>query len=176
MDEHFSDPRLGRLYAYWRSKRTEGGPPRRRDLDPIEIPDLLPILHLIDVLWEPLRFRHRLVGTEVVRYMARDVTGRMVDESLYGPATDEIFDSLAMLVAECRPYRRQSRLDWHDRHWLAMESVELPLMGDAGEVVMILRGSSFTPLANRGHDHPLAVERLRLQALPIGPGSNDEFA
>ncbi len=72
-----------------------------------------------------------------------------------------------MLVAECRPYRRRARLDWHDRHWLAMESVELPLVGDTGEVVMILRGSSLTPLAKQERSHPLAIERLRLQPLPI---------
>jgi len=66
MDEHFSDPRLGRLYAYWLSKRLEGGPPRRRDLDPIEIPDLLPILHLIDVLWEPLRFRRIVIRSSSI--------------------------------------------------------------------------------------------------------------
>ncbi|MGE4220274.1 MAG: PAS domain-containing protein [Alphaproteobacteria bacterium] len=167
MSEHFSDPRLGRLYAYWRSKQSDGRPPRRRDLDPIEIPDLLPILHLIDVLWDPLRFRHRLVGTDVVRHMARDVTGLMVDESLYGPATDEIFESLRKLATECRPYRRQARLDWHGRQWLAVESVELPLTGDAGEVSMILRGTSFTPMARHGRTHPLARERLRLSPLPM---------
>ena len=125
MDEHFSDPRLGRLYAYWRSKRHDDCPPQRRNLDPIEIPELLPILHLIDVLWEPLRFRHRLVGTEVVRHMARDVTGLPVDVTLYGPATTEIVDSLEMLATQGRPYRREARLDWHGRQWLAMECAEL---------------------------------------------------
>lgn len=166
MEERFEDPRLDRLYAYWWSRRRDGQPPRRRDIDPVDIPHLLPILHLIDVLWQPLRFRHRLVGTEVVRHMERDVTGRMVDESLYGPATGEILDSLTALTRERRPYGRQARLDWLGRRWVAMESVELPLVDDDGQVEMILRGSSFSSVARRSGVRPVSSERLHLWPLP----------
>ena len=166
MNERFNDPRLTRLYEYWWARRRSDLPPRRRDLDPIDLPGLLPILHLIDVMWRPLRFRHRLVGTEIVRHMGRDVTGRVLDESLYGPATNEILDSLTSLAMERRPYGRQARLDWHGRQWLAIESVELPLVDDDGQVTMILRGCSFETVDPTEGLQRAPGARLRLWPLP----------
>ncbi len=138
------DCRLQRLLEYWTARRDTRSAPRRCDVDPLEIPGLLPILNLLDVLRNPLRFRHRLVGTEVVERMGRDVTGRFVGEDLYGPATQEIFDSFARLTAEIRPFRRHSRLSWNGQQWLILEALELPLVGDDGTVEMILRGNSFS--------------------------------
>ncbi len=54
----------------------------------------------------------------------------------------QIFDGLAAVAWEVRPYRRLARLDWFARPWLAMESLEMPLLGDDGRVSMILRGAS----------------------------------
>lgn len=146
MGDLFHDGRLSRLYAYWWSKRGQAGTPNRADLDPSEIPDLLPIVHLIDVRWDPLRFRHRLIGTELVQRMERDVTGKDLDETLYGPATADILDRLGRVAAEVRGYRRRSRLDWQKRDWLAVEAVLLPLVGDDGRTAMILRGASIVPM------------------------------
>ncbi len=154
------DCRLQRLLEYWLARRDTRPAPRRVDVDPLEIPDLLPILNLLDVLRDPLRFRHRLVGTEVVEGMGRDVTGRFVDADLYGPATPEIFDSLALLTAEIRPFRRHSRLSWNGRQWLILEALELPLVNDDGAVEMILRGSSFSYTAEES--------RVRLSYEPVG--------
>jgi hypothetical protein len=160
-DGQLGDPRLTRLYRYWWDKRRDGRPPSRADLDPIDIPDLLPILNLLEVSWEPLGFRHRLVGTEVVDWLERDATGQDVGAGLYGPAADEIFETLKRLATEARPYHRRSRLDWHGRGWLSMESIELPLVGDDGRVAMILRGSSFAKIQS-------ALPR-RLDYVPLAP-------
>ncbi len=140
MGSQFSDERLARLYRYW-SEKCRGRPaPHRGDLQPNEIPDLLPIVHLIDVGWNPMSFRHRLVGTELVERLERDVTGKTVDETLYGDATTEIVADLSRIATEARPYRRQNRLTWHARDWLVIESIEMPLIDDAGRVAMILAG------------------------------------
>lgn len=143
MLDSFRDGRVGELYRYWCDKRGTRLAPRRSDVDPLEIPKLLPIVHLIDVIEEPLRFRHRLVGTEVVAWMKRDVTGQYVDASLYGDAADEVRATLALVAREVRPYQRRARLAWHSEDWLTMESVELPLVDDAGAVTTIMRGASF---------------------------------
>ncbi len=44
-----------RVFAYWRSKAPEGRP----DIDPLEVPELLPWLTLIDAVWEGKRLRLR---------------------------------------------------------------------------------------------------------------------
>ncbi len=140
MDAQFGDGRLERLYRYWWSKRAGRLAPHRVDLNPAEIPELLPIVHLIDVGWNPLSFRHRLVGTELVERLERDVTGKAVDGSLYGDATAGIVADLSRIATEIRPYRRRNRAAWHTRDWLVVESVEMPLVDDAGRVEMILAG------------------------------------
>ncbi|MEP0709824.1 PAS domain-containing protein [Parvibaculum sp.] len=162
MENEFGDSRLAKLFAYWRGKRGNHRAPPRRNIKPMEIPALLPIVHLIDVHEDPLAFRHRLVGAELVERLGRDVTGKWVDEEIYGCMAPQIFDGLAAVAWEVRPYRRLARLDWFARPWLAMESLEMPLLGDDGRVSMILRGAShFTVGADWGvagrMSWPLAV-------------------
>lgn len=76
------DSRLRRLYEYWVSIRPgEGILPGRQHVDPAALPDLLPWLWMVDVQREPLRFRYRLLGTEQVKAMEANFTGRWIDEA-----------------------------------------------------------------------------------------------
>lgn len=144
MPSIFSDPRLDELLRYWQERRGDRPMPARADIRPTQMGSLLRLLNLIEVEREPMRFRHRLVGSETIQRLGRDSTGRLIDESLYGPAAAEILDTLRTLVQEARPYRRLTRLEWNNQPYLEMESVELPL-GENGTVCMILRGSVFRP-------------------------------
>src|SRR4051794_10782916 len=82
------------LYRYWQSLRRGRRLPARADVDPIEIPALLPNLILIDVEPSPLRFRYRLVGTRIVSYRAElqipDHTGRYADEVEHHFGADQV--------------------------------------------------------------------------------------
>ena len=61
------DDRLRDLYRYWAEKKHNRPLPARVDLDPMEIPQLLQNIVLVDVVGEPPRFRYRLVGTAVIQ-------------------------------------------------------------------------------------------------------------
>lgn len=95
--------RVRRLHEYWRAKaETRGSVPQRRDIDPIELPDLLPNLLLLDVEADPLRFRYRLVGTRIVDFSYHDFTGTYLDEA--GWAEQEGFTrAFTDVVNERRP-------------------------------------------------------------------------
>lgn len=137
-----SDSRLNELLEYWLEKRGTRAMPGRADIKPTQMGSLLRMLNLIEVEHHPLRFRHRLVGTDTIQRLGRDATGRVLDESLYGADTPQILETLARLVREARPFRRLARLEWNNQPHMEMESVELPL-GENGNVQMILRGSVF---------------------------------
>lgn len=154
----FDDPRLDTIFHYWLDRRGARGMPERADIHPGDFRQLVRLLNLVDVLYRPLRFRHRLVGSESIEWLGRDPTGRILDETLYGPATDEILGSLTTIVQEARPYRRSARMDWSGKDWLHMEAAELPLAGEDGTVRMILRGAVFT----RG-----TPDRARLNFTPL---------
>lgn len=66
------------LWAYWRDKRGSRSMPCRGDIDPTEIPRLLPNLQLVERI--DGRFRYRLSGTAIVAAYGRELTGKFVDE------------------------------------------------------------------------------------------------
>ena len=72
--------RIRQLFDYWQSKRRDGQPPRRADIDPAEIPQLMPYLLLVDIETDPFRVRYRLVGTKIVDATGFEFTGRYLDE------------------------------------------------------------------------------------------------
>src|SRR3546814_19599704 len=87
-DLTISSKRLQRLFDYWDRIRGERAMPSRVDIDPTDIPDLLPDVALFDVEWEPLALRYRLVGTAVVTSREgmppRDPPGRRSEERRVG--------------------------------------------------------------------------------------------
>jgi hypothetical protein len=64
------------LYLYWFSKRGNRVMPSRSDINPVEIPVLLPFLSLVDKVEG--QFRYRLVGTAVAQQFGHEMTGRPV--------------------------------------------------------------------------------------------------
>jgi hypothetical protein len=58
------DPDLTALHAYWTGKCGSRAMPRRVDIDPTEIPSLLPHIFIVEI-HPPLRFRFRLVGSAI---------------------------------------------------------------------------------------------------------------
>lgn len=77
--EIVTSDRIRRLTAYWQSRRGDRPIPRRTDIDPADIRDLLPNVVMVDVE-QPFRIRYRLVGTRVVEFNRFDFTGRYLDD------------------------------------------------------------------------------------------------
>jgi len=103
-----ADPRLCQVHDYWRGKVAGRTMPRRADIDPTEIPKLLPDVMLVDVLPHG-RYRYRLIGTENAQAHGMNATGRYLDEVLPGPEYkahvialyDESVGARRALYSEC---------------------------------------------------------------------------
>ncbi len=54
--------------------------PSRRDLNPADIVTMLPHICLVDVDDRTKRYRIRLVGTETVKALGADITGKYLDQ------------------------------------------------------------------------------------------------
>jgi PAS domain-containing protein len=115
-------PRFKRLANYLSSKAPPAGLPGRQHIDPLEIPDLLPHLMLIDVVpaqFEPARYHIRLVGTEVV-----DGTGRYVEEVLTAEqGRAEIICGYDEIVRTRQPEHRSGVVATHGREHVAYERI-----------------------------------------------------
>ena len=85
-----SDARLQEGLDYWCRKASGKSMPRRADIDPIDIPKLLPHVMLVDVLPSG-RYRYRLIGTENAEAHGVNATGRFLDEVLPAQNTRRTF-------------------------------------------------------------------------------------
>lgn len=140
-------PKIKALYHYWESIRPRGAQsgllPGRRHLDPVDIPELLPNIWMIDVARDkaggPPRFRFRLIGTEIVRFTGRDSTGRWLDETYPGYAESDAFRFHRQVAESGRPdYRRSGILSNPGRNYVKAERLYLPLAEDGRTVDILL--------------------------------------
>jgi hypothetical protein len=139
--DYRADPILGGALAYWRAKRSGRTMPSRRDIDPSEIPKLLPHLQLIDVVHD--RFRYRLIGTALVDAYGRNYTGQFVDE-LFDKSRSEFISKIYSSVVETRrPGFLRSGYVTTKGVKLVANRLYLPLSEDDRELNMILGAATF---------------------------------
>lgn len=144
-------PSLRRLFDYWRSIHPAEGLPGRQHFDPIRIPDVLPIIALVDVHREPAqggpaqpRFRYRLIGTRAVWIWRHDWTGKWLDE-VYPNFADSGYRAVALTISERGKWwyaRGPSQLA-NNPDFLSVELLVLPLARDGRTVDMLLTGNVY---------------------------------
>lgn len=137
------DIKLQQLLHYWLGKRREGTIPSRKDIDPIEIPRLMPHVALVDILRNPLDYRYRLTGTHIVEMIGHDRTGQRMREFFTRPAIEATEHLLEQLVSTGEPLAFEGRLYWIEKDYLAFQSLILPLATDGREVDMAIMGLHF---------------------------------
>jgi hypothetical protein len=131
------DSRLRRLYEYWRDKKGTRRFPGRRDIDPLDFGYALGRIMLVDVLRDPLRFRVRLHGAEMVQQAGYDLTGKLVDELPIAAYRDYVRARCEGLVSTGEPLvvHRNRSLDGRVRTY---EALWLPFSDDGNDVSMLL--------------------------------------
>jgi hypothetical protein len=156
-----TDPRLQSAYDYW--CRIAGGRPMpgRADLDPIEIPRLLPHVMLVEV-HGPGRYRYRLIGTANAQEHGLNATGRFIHEVLKGP---EYRDHVIRLYDECvrerRPLYSESLFmsasgGAIERH---TKVLFLPLSADGDAINQVFVAQVFLYVDQRTRDQHMVVSR-----------------
>ena len=154
------DDRHRRAFAYWRSKAPEGRLPGRRDIDPLEVPDLLSWLTLVDVVWdhERLRLRARLIGTGVVARFGRDITGLYAEEAYPEDYLAQVLETYGAIIRSRCPQVSRHQIPIEGRENTEYDRLILPLAKDGDTVDMFLtcfafddRGSHWSGAAAPDH-------------------------
>lgn len=138
-----SDAILGPAFDYWHVKRAHREMPRRCDIDPTEIPRLLPHLQITDLIDGGRRIRYRLAGTAIVDAYGAELTGKYFDEVFSSKRLHFIEDNYRTICREKRPLLVCNR-------YLSARSTELlctrlvmPLSEDDKTVSQCLTAMSF---------------------------------
>jgi hypothetical protein len=155
------DRKIAAFVKYWRGIRPPDAVlPGRQHFDPAEIPQLLPLLRLYDVHRDPWRFRYRLIGTELVRVVGRDLTGTWFHDGIANAEETSSFHNL-VFVAEGKGlcYRCGFPL-LHSRNkdHLSAERILLPLARNGNDVDIVLGLTVFHPVNIEAPPRPVAVK------------------
>jgi hypothetical protein len=134
---------LKKIYAYWLDKKHDRRAPARADLDPIEIPTLMPHLILLDVEPEARRLRFRLMGTAVVNGLGRDLTGRYLDELPLNKTQRAMSAEYQRVADTWEPACATWEYTREDRRHVQLERLVLPLSRDGTTIDMLLAGVVF---------------------------------
>lgn len=131
---------LRELFDYWSLRCGGRRMPARSDIDPADIPSLLPHLLLADVDEDAHDVRFRLVGTELVQSFGGEFTGRHLSELDYGTEAEAVADSYAQAISTGEPQFKISHFWTRDYRHLKIQQLLLPLSEDGEHVSMILAG------------------------------------
>ncbi|WP_321389830.1 PAS domain-containing protein [Emcibacter sp.] len=131
---------LQELFSYWQNIKGDKHMPSRKDFRPEEIPSLLPYLALFDVSDKPYRYYTRLVGTETVKAMGFDFTGKYLDEVPSLSAVRERFDRIA---ENGIPYLYKGQLVWSEKSYLDYYALALPFSKDGQAVDILMYGTYY---------------------------------
>ena len=133
-------PLTRQFYDYWLSIAPPGALPGRQHVMPERMAPWLSRLWMLDIFRDPLRFRCRLAGSDMVRSIGREVTGQWLDEVHPASVTDPDSRDRFRIVAELgRPTWRLGKPRWaRQPEFRITESLLVPLAADGRIVDKIL--------------------------------------
>ena len=142
--DELDDSKLVRLLAYWAARRSGDRLPRRQDLLPEEMGELLGRIALVDVDHEAQDFRFRLVGTQLRFVLGRDLTGQTFSSLL--PAH---FEALLRDYCSAAVTRRTPQcidiVSKRDGQSFSYSALILPLSGGGSSVDVLLLAFNWRP-------------------------------
>lgn len=142
-DRALLTPIVMETFDYWTSKVRNRTIPARRDLDPCEIFNLLPWLILTDVFDDPLDFRYRLIGTQIVAQARRDLTGKRFSELDHAGPGSTVWTDRVKVVETRRSVFSTPPYCGPKAGIASVSEIHLPLSGDGRTVDMILTAVDF---------------------------------
>lgn len=122
---------------YWERIRAGHPMPRRGDLDPVDIPKLLPFVMLVDVFARPLDFKFRLIGTEIDAIIADNYQGRRFSTLPHMTIGNRIWGDYEAVIRTRRPLTAAVSYVGADRYVRGVRHCLMPLSEDRETVNMV---------------------------------------
>ena len=131
--------RLRRVYNYWANLKDGDRPPKRKQLDPLDLgAAILPYLILIDVVNDGEDFRYRLVGSALALAAGCDFTGKTVREFVQPEKLSEIIESYERCLKTGQICCSFGDFGDTNREFIQYERLVLPLCNEDGKICQML--------------------------------------
>ncbi len=144
--EAVKDQALLRLYRYWDERRAGRPFPARKDIDPVDFAYALGRVSIIEVEYDPLRFRCRLVSTQLTEHLGYEMTGKYLDEIPERSMREFVRDSYERAL-ERRALLYETGTVLIERFEWWHETLMLPLASDGNKIDMLLTYRNTMPPA-----------------------------
>ena len=125
------------VFQYWDKMRGDRLMPARADLDPADLRHLLPHILIHEVQLEPLDFRYRLIGSEVVRHLNDNHTGAWVSSIPHQKKPSKLWAILEKAVTDRAPVIANPPYIGPYEQFKSIEDIVLPLSVDGEKVNML---------------------------------------
>jgi hypothetical protein len=153
------------LYGYWRSCAGAKAIASRYDIDPVDIPRLLPGLSLLDAGEDLDTLRYRLAGTRVREIYGTEITGRAVFDARFQHKQGYWRSVYQKVIIEQTPMQGAVRGPVAGREHLLLIWMRLPLSGLSGAIERVLGYDAALPIALQSSQSVADLEnRLALPA------------
>ncbi len=117
--------------------------PARADLDPADLSHLLPNILIHEVQAEPLDFRYRLVGSEIVRHINQNPTGTWMSQIPHQKKPSKLWSFLEDAATNKHPVIANPPYLGQYKEFKFIEDIILPLSADSKNVNMLFIGVDF---------------------------------
>ncbi len=132
-------PTLQDGFDHWASLERDNPLPKRSSFDPSELPPhLLPHIVMLEVSTEPLDFRYRVIGDQVLRYLSNNHTGEWVSNIAHQAAPRPLFKTLADIVSRREPALSKMLFFDPGQDYLANTEIIFPLCLPDGQISRLL--------------------------------------
>lgn len=130
-------PLVSTAHAYWSQLPSVEGLPRKRDVDPLAIPKLLPYLLLAERLASG-SFHLRVCGSHIVQRYGMECTGKSLEELELGDSLADFSAIFGHVLRSRAPLFFSGSLFWHGREHAVFREVLMPLADETGTPSFLL--------------------------------------
>ena len=157
---------LKRLLNDWEDRRRGRAFPSRADFDPSDLKYILGNLSLVDVAYNPLRFRYRVYGTNLSERTGKEMTNKSVDDLPDATGAIRVKSHFIEVVESRAPTVFAGYHRFQDTGMPSdCEALMLPLSSDGAVIDMLMTAVVWDvewPKAYLSPDHvPTRIIRLR---------------
>jgi hypothetical protein len=140
------DSRLLGLFHYWHGKCQGRAMPARRDIDPIEMKPWLGNLLLVEFPPDPMQYRIRLDGVNLVEFYSSSREGKGVEAMTSEEERRIVLPQYMTVLEEKQPAYYEAEFVTSEGIVTAQRKLLLPLSEDGTRVNMVLGGIYFDRL------------------------------
>jgi len=125
-------------YRYWLDRCRDRAMPSRSDIDPVEMVGFLPNVALLDVKWDPMDFRYRVIGTAIDYHSSATHTGEWVSEIPGRAPPSSVWDNFLRVAETGLPSDSAVPYVGPHKDFVKTAQITLPLSYEGQVVDMLL--------------------------------------